>query len=430
LIKNLVHTLSSRLIVSLFNLALLFITTRWMGAENKGEISLLVLSLSLAAIFSGVFGGPSLVYLIPRYAMRHLLVINYTWSIVTAAMLVMAAQTGLTPVGIGGIDLFVLAGMESIVAMHAMILLGREQVYAQNIVQVIKVSVTVLILSGLKFSEQAVDFHSFINAYGWGLSAALIISLISLRRNHRDSVQQPGLWSTIQAALKYGGLVQIGNLAQLLNYRLSFYFLELLIHPPEKALIRIGIYSAALQVAEALWQFARSVSTVQYSKVANLDSTEEAIRISLTLMKLNAFVTLVGICFLIALPSNVYASLFGQEFSEVGVLVVYLAPGIAALSVSNAFSHFFAGVGLHRINTWSSILGLILTIALGYPSIVNYGVLGAAATASVVYVVQTYFQFWHLQRKFEVAWRDLRLQKHEIEVLKLAWKRIARQGNN
>ena len=70
------------------------------------------------------------------------------------------------------------------------------------------------------------------------------------------------------------------------------------------ALIRIGIYSAALQVSESLWQFARSVSIVQYAKVSNLDDKEKGMRISMLLAKLNYAVTAVGIIVLLIIPEK------------------------------------------------------------------------------------------------------------------------------
>jgi len=395
-----------------------------MGAGNKGEISLFVLNISLAAIFSGLFGGPSLVYLIPRFPLRTLIILNYSWAVVTAFILMVIINMGWMPSTLTGWDLLLMALMECLVAANTMILLGQERVAKHNFVQLIKVSVTVLSLIGMQLLKKSLGFDEFIEAYRVGLLVALLYSVFSIRQGSKTSFDHVSIRETMRAALKFGSLVQVGNIAQLLNYRLSFYFLELMVHPPGKALIRIGIYSAALQVAEAVWQFARSVSTVQYAKVSNLQSNAEGWRISLMLTKLNFIVTAIGVIFLALLPTEFYVRVFGKEFEEIRWLVILLAPGIIALSMSNAFSHFFAGIGLHRINTYSSILGLTLTIILGYPSIKYFGTSGAAATAACVYVVQTIYQLVVLMRNHKVVLADFMISKTDINLLNSAIKRF------
>jgi O-antigen/teichoic acid export membrane protein len=428
LIKNIIHTLSSRFMVSFMNLALLFITTRIMGAENKGEISLLILNLSLAAIFSGLFGGPSLVYLIPRFQLKNILILNYGWSTLTAGLVAVLSILDILPSGVQSLELFCLALLECLIATHLMIFLGQERVKTHNWIQIIKASLTVGLLFIFYYQDDTLDARSFVTAYGITLAATYLASLFLLSKQNTSGHQKEGGFkSTVSACLKYGSLVQIGNISQLLNYRLSFYFLELLITPMPVALVRIGIYSASLQVAEALWQFAKSISTVQYSKVSNTANRNQAIDISLKLGKLNYFVTGIGIIFLLFIPSSVYGSLFGAEFGEIKKHFMILAPGIFALSLSNALSHYFAGVGQHRFNTQSSILGLVLTIFIGYFLILKMGTLGAAVAASVVYTTQTFYQLIILVKTSDVQYKDLILGKEDFKVfIQLAKEKLSK----
>src|SRR5690606_33036864 len=111
-----------------------------------------------------------------------------------------------------------------------------------------------------------------------------------------------------------------------------------------------------------LWQFARSVSTVQYARVSNATDNHASLAISIRLGKLNYLVTTLGIGILLLIPNGLYGDLFGIEFMEIKSHLYFLSIGIIALSLSNAFSHYFAGIGKHSINTFSSIFGLILTI--------------------------------------------------------------------
>lgn len=407
MVRSIVHTLGSRLIIAVFNLVLLFITTKLMGAENKGEISLLVLNLSVVAIISGLFGGPSLVYLVPRFSMKNILVINYTWSLIASLFVTVFLSFEFLPSNIPLEKFFFLSLMECIVATHLMILLGKEKVAHHNYLQIIKIAVVISFLLYYKFMGESLNYSSFEMAYSFGLGSTFIVSILALFAKQSESPPATTLKNTLRACLKFGATVQFGNIAQLLNYRLSFYFLEIMIFPPQLALIRIGIYSATLQVSEALWQFARSVSVVQYSAISNMEDKLTGLRISMQLARLNGSVTMLGILFLGILPQSIYLFIFGEEFSEIKSHFLILAPGILALSYSNAFSHFFAGIGLHRINTESSVFGLILTVLLGIPSIFYFGTLGAAGAASVVYLAQTGYQYVRLNKKYGTGLSEL-----------------------
>lgn len=410
----------------LLNLVMLFMTTRWMGAENKGEISILVLNLSVAAILSGLFGGPSLVYLAPRFPLKKLLTINYLWSIFISILIAAVFYLSALPLTVSPKVFVLLASLECLTAANLMLLLGREQIKEHNWVQVIKISVTVGIIL-FQFLNGPVDFDSFVIAYAISLGLSFLISIVLLLSKNTTETIDENISKIIKACFKYGGTVQIGNVAQLLNYRLSYYVLELIISPPQLALIRIGIFHTAVQVAEALWQFARSISTVQYSHVSNLDSRAEGVDISIKLAKLNYLVTFLALVILLLIPASFFTEIFGPEFSEVKTHLWFLAPGIFMFSISNAFSHFFAGVGDHRYNTYTSIFGLILTALLIYPSIKHFGTIGAAVISSAIYCIQTIIQYAFFKRSDGVQLKSFFIRKEDLKSVQLLYSQFQRR---
>lgn len=427
MIKSITHTLGTKVITVLLQLALLFITTKLMGAEIKGQIGLLVLNLTLISLIAGVIGGPALVFLTPRYRIRNLLLIGYAWSaLVAPAGAGLLAWSG--SAGFPGFGPFLLLALtESILAVHAPILLGAQRVAAHNYALLIKPLVTVVILAVLQWQRGNLAFEDFLWAYFAGLVVALIFSAIKLARLPAKDVPSLSWGSTIRASLRYGFPVQIGNVAQLLNYRLSLYLLEIFT-APGLALMRIGIYSAVLQVSESLLQFARSVAVVQYSEVSNIDDRQEGLRLSVQLIKLNYAVTLVGSVALLLLPNRAYIAFLGPDFFEIKAHLYWLAPGMVALSVSSGISHYFSGVGLHRLNTVASAVGLVFTAAIGIPLIAFFGSYGAAATASAVYIAIAVFQFGQLKRRNDIALRDLRITSSDIAGFRRLLGRFLRSG--
>lgn len=389
----------------LLQVALLFITTKLMGAEIKGMIGLLVLNLTLIALLAGVVGGSAMVYLVPRHRIRHLLLIGYAWSaaVVPVASFVLALSG---TEGFPGYAAFLpLALGEAFLAVHAPVLLGAKRVGAHNYSLVIKSLVTVGALAYVIWSRGNPDFDDFVQAYFSGLIAALAYSAFALLRLPNVEKPRTSAVATFRDLFKYGFPVQLGNLAQFLNYRLGFYLLEWFLLPGA-ALVRIGIYAAALQVSESLLQFSRSVSIVQYAEVSNSDDRGKALKLSLQFIKLNYSVTFLGAVVLLLLPNQWYTAFLGSEFHEVKAHLILLVPGLVALSVSGGISHFFSGVGLHRLNTFASALGLLCTAAVGIPAVAFFGTYGAVVTASLAYINLVSVQYAQLRKREGVTLGD------------------------
>lgn len=428
MLNKIIHTLGSRFIIVMLSLGLLVITTKILGAEVKGEISLLILNLSIVSIISGFLGGPALVYLASRESVRNILGINIIWSIVAAGGVTFILYESEMLTFIEPFRFFRMGLMESLVATNLMLLLGRERIQTHNFLQVLKVLATLIPL--LFFIDLVgKTAASFISAYEASLVLTLITSIWSIRSFIRSDIYAGSIKQSIRSCLKYGALVQLGSVAQLFNYRLSYYLLEILISPPQLALIRIGIYSASMQVAESLWQFTRSVNTVQYASVANMRERAAGLKLSLQLVRLNYSVTLIGVIIILIIPISVFEFAFGAEFGEIKNHFLYLSPGIIALAFGGAINHFFAGVGDHKYNTINSIIGFTITLCIVYPLVSRLGTIGAAVGASVVYVTQAAIQVWFLRRTDGIYLSSFYLTSSDLfamtNKLKDVWNRIS-----
>lgn len=414
MIKRITYTLGSRLILALLNVVLLLLTTRFMGAEAKGEISILVLNLSLGTLMAGFLGGPALVYLTPRLNNFTMLVINLFWSTLVLTGLTLFLH-GFDLLSIEPLRFMRMAVMESFIATTLMMLLGQNNLRWHNIIIVLKALLTVCVIAYL-VNDTREHFDLFVDAFDTSLFVcALVCAVLVLRGIKLQSKVEPvSIGSLVRQMWHFGFLVQTGNIAQLLNYRLSYYALEFIISPPQLALIRIGIYSAAIQVSEAVWQFTRSVSTVQYAAVSNMNDRGQALRLSLQLCKLNYTVSFLALLVMALTPTGVYTWVFGAEFTGVKTHFLLLSPGIMALAMKGAINHYYAGVGDHRFNTVTSVLGMILTAALVYPMILWWGSHGAAVVASLVYVTQLILQLRFLRQSDGVSLRNLSLSRQEM----------------
>jgi len=402
--------------MAVMNALLLILTTRYLGAEIKGEVSMLVLNLSLAGMLGGFFGGPALVYLTPRFSKRHILVLSSIWALVSSLLFtIIIYAVGIGP-AMSPYLFFGMALLETVIGNMLMMLLGGERVSIHNLLQVLKILVVLLSLP-LCISLFGNTFQSFYLAYGISLILTFITSIFLLARwlQSAKSIQTERLIiKTLRAGMTYGFTMQLGGFASILTLRLSYYLLEVIISPPSVALVRIGIFSTATQIAESLWQFSKSISTVQYSTISNLKTRKEALEISLKLLRLNYAVTAFALIALLFIPNQIFIAIFGEQFSEVKLHLILLSPGILAVSFFTALNHYFSGVGDQKLNTKTAFMGLIITCLLAVPLISTFGTLGAAALSSLAFMLQAAWQIHYLRSKDQVSLNQFVLKRADF----------------
>lgn len=402
--------------MAVMNAALLILTTRFLGAEIKGEVSMLVLNLSLAGMLGGLFGGPALVYLTPRFPKQHILALSSSWAIVSSLLFTITIYY----LGIGpAMSPFLFLGMavfETLIGNMLMMLLGGERVSNHNFLQVLKVLVALLSLP-LCISLFGNTFQSFYLAYGISLTLTFLASIFLLSRwlqRTKNVKSEHSIFKTLSAGMNYGLTMQLGGIASILTLRLSYYLLEIIISPPSVALVRIGIFSTATQIAESLWQFSKSISTVQYATVSNLKTRSEALEISLKLLRLNYAVTALALIAFLLIPNQFFIAILGGQFSEVKIHLFFLSPGILAVSFFTALNHYFSGVGDQKLNTKTAFIGLIITCLVAVPMISTFDTLGAAALSSLVFMSQAAWQIHHLHAKDQVSLNQFVLKRSDF----------------
>src|SRR5687768_2223184 len=70
-----------KLFTAIVNLLIVIIISQTMGAEGRGECSLIITSVALILIICNFVGGATLVYVVPRNQPFKLVVISYAWTL-------------------------------------------------------------------------------------------------------------------------------------------------------------------------------------------------------------------------------------------------------------------------------------------------------------------------------------------------------------
>ncbi|MBK8227842.1 MAG: polysaccharide biosynthesis C-terminal domain-containing protein [Flavobacteriales bacterium] len=378
-----IGTIGARVAVAAAQLMVAALAAHLLGLAEVGRMSLLVLAIAFVILAINIVGGGALVYLEPRHGTRTLRWIAYGWALLMSAMAALLLEPlGLSPEGLG-LHAAALALLEAIGTIHLTLLLGRER-FAQH--NALMLGRTLLLVASfivlLRVGGPAfVDYIAalYIAHGGTALLSALVLS------------RQPGTrtdpTAAFMAMLRQGLPAQAANGLQLLNYRLS-YFLVQRFHGAAP----LGLWAITTQLAESTWLAPKSLGTVLYARVSNLDEATRQRDLTLTVMKASVAVAVAAVSLLVLLPGTAFTWVFGPEAIGIRRLVALLAPGLLAMAASQALSHYLSGTGRVRHNTIGSGLALLITSGLGITLIPALGAEGAAITASVAYSASLIYQ--------------------------------------
>lgn len=413
---NIIRTFFSRSGTAVINLIVVIMSARLLGDVGMGMISLLILAVTINALFVGLWGGAGLVYLTPRHPVKNILTIGYIWSVIASLVVVWVFQYfDLFPVYFGN-HVYLLVIINSFGSINMYVLLGKEKIKYHNIITFLQ---SLFLLLAILFQFYIISFIE-VGAYLWAMYVSFgfvwIASSFVLINTNSSSIKK-SLMETFKHTFTYSIMLQTGSGVQLLNYRFSYYIIDFFM-----GTAMLGRFSVAVQVAEGILILGKSFGLVLYSRVSNIENIKEAIRTSIPLIKITVFATLIATVAVLLLPASFFTYLFGDDFSHVHEILLFLGPGIVFVSATMLFSAFFSGVGMIKINTQGSVVGLISTLLLSIWMIYYFGLVGAAIATSLSYLSSLLYAQYHFKKVSGLGLSIYKISGSDIQQLKLLFK--------
>lgn len=417
MIRPAIGTITTRVLIAVMNLLIVVLTVRHLGAEGAGAVSLILLGVTFIILLNNVVGGGGLVYLAPRHTDASLRLPSYGWALFTAAAAwVVLRNFPLVPNGYA--EHVVLLGLlQSIATAHVNLLLGRERIGLHNLMLLLQTLLQIVAFAALLRTNGAgvIDYvHATYIAHG---TIAVLSGLATWRGAPTTTMGTSA--SAIVDLFRQGVPAQMANGLQLLNYRLAFYLIERFL-----GTATLGVYTVTTQLAESAWLVPKSLGTVLYARVSNQVELDQQRDLTLSVLKLAVAIALITVLALLAVPDGLYRWLFGPEISGLAPIVLVLAPGLIAMSASQAYSHFLSGIGRVHHNTIGSAIGLLVTIVLGYALIPSLGLRGAGITASAAYGASVIYQVIVFSHITKAGPRHYLLTAVDAERLGTVWRRL------
>ena len=401
------------MLAAALNFLIAIIISRTLGDTGKGIQALLLTTISFILIFSDIVCGASIIYLAPRHSFKKILVASTVWSALIAVVMGFAIWLFYPKLPSDLVaHVAILSFISSLSNINFRFLVGKEEIKKANyntLLQPVLLSLTLVIYYILL---KKTDIYGYVIGLYAAYGGTFLLGVWMLReeyanlRNDKDKAYGP----VLKDLFKYGFLNQTGHFVQFFNLRLSYYLLARYINVG-----RVGVFSNAVSLAEAIWIISNSIALVQYARIANADDRSYSQKLTLDLSKICLLVSAVAILVLCLLPPTVYTFVFGPDFGEMAHLIRILAPGILFYCVFLILGHYYSGIGRYQMNTFAALCGLVATFVCGFTLIPKYDVTGAAITSAVSYTVNAVFLFVFFVKESRFKGRDFLLTKSEIQ---------------
>ncbi len=383
MLRSILNTFGTRALSAVINLLVAVVLSRYLGPEGKGVTSLIITTITFVLVFANLVGGATLVYLVPRHSPALLLIPSYLWTLLMAALAwgVLQFIPLVEPQFV--LHVCLLSILNSFSSIHSTMLIGRERIRQANLLGLMQPVILIAALLLLFNRNGQAGIDSYIQALYASFGATTVLSFVLFMRNFGVArfPQISAYPGVVKEMMKYGILNQAAHITQMLSFRLSFYFID---HYHGEA--ALGVYSNGISLAESIWLIGKSISLVQYARVANLSDRGEAAALTARLSKVSVLASLVILTPLMLLPSAFYVFLFGPGFQDTRPVIWSLALGVIVYNYAILGGHYFSGTGRYYVNAAISGAGLAVSVLLYYWLIPAYGYLGAGAATSASYL--------------------------------------------
>jgi O-antigen/teichoic acid export membrane protein len=411
-------TFANRLLTAVLNFLIVLLTARLAGTEGRGEISMLVLNATIIQLFTGIAGGAALTYLAPRYRFSQLWLVSTLWCILSSYGTMHVIQLIHAGSASQGNLLLMFALPAALFINQQSLLLAYQRIQAYNLISILQPLILFTLIwytheGWLGISATAMyasyGFYSYISVY--------LLSFLFLQK--LPVLPSAGITEIGSRLIVHGGWSQLANLAQLMNYRFSYYFLEAM-----KGNAVLGLFSTGVSIAESVWVFSKSLATLHYAKTVNQEEREHAAILTVNLVKLSVVVSSFAILIMALLPDSLYSYLLGDSFDGIRHIIVLIGLSIVALSGYTLLAAYFSGTGRHNISSYASISGLVITLISCTLFIPVYGIIGACWAMNLSHAANGAYLLYRFHQDTQQKISVWKFRRRDFKLIQETLKKI------
>jgi O-antigen/teichoic acid export membrane protein len=400
--RNTLETLLFRGLSTPVALLLVVVQSRFLAPSGRGQFVLVVLSVTILSRLLGQLGlaVTNRLQAVPASDVRPLVHRAFVIGALLGG-LGMAAVVGwgaVTPgIGAGTAAIAAAALVPNVVWQTVSgVLLGQARVRLWNYIQALS---PVLTLVGMLVLVVGLDGGVQSAVFAWTLAHFLTATFaVVAARDLVLPVDVPPFLDThgrtIMRLALVMGAVQVVNL---IGYRIELFLLEYY-----DGVAEVGVYSIAMQAAEALWLIPAAIATAITGPVVHEAEREASRRVRGAAGRAALYATGAAAVVGLAAPFLI-PLLFGDAFEGAARPLLFLLPGVVLYgTVTVLVVYISVRRGRPRLALTVSVASMVVTTAAAVPLIAEFGKTGAAAASSLGYAVGAalaWFFFARLSRR-------------------------------
>lgn len=408
MIKRILQHFAARVLTAGLSFAVVWLTARYLGAAGRGQVSLFYTDMSGLTLLAGLVGGSSLIYLVPRRNVWHLLGPAYGWAVVVSAAGA-ALVALLRPVSqeyarhLGAVML-----VQVLLSINLFLLLGRQRERAYNGLTTAQAALLAGALALAFGAAHWLDIRAYYYAnyvaYGlpWLISTALLLRLPDERALRANGFGHARRRMVARELARHSRGAHFSNLVTFANYRFGYYAVAYLADARQ-----LGILSVGVALAEAIWLIPRSTALIQYVALVNATDQRGQTYAAMRGSRLTLLATAAAVLGLAVVPAAWLAAIFGAEFGAARAVILALAPGIFMNGAAMQASSYFSGTARYGVNNRAALLGLAVAVPATLLLVPRLGMVGAALGMSASYAATASYLLVHYRRATGATWADL-----------------------
>ena len=373
------------------------IITRSLGAQGRGELTLIATFIMLATLLMGEWLSRGNTYLTGKEGEGRRVIANTLVYSLALAVLLLAAAIAWGRFG-GAIALFACPQSVFLVAGIVLAVIVQKSVAAialgQNRVVLYALMPVVFIASYFVSTVVAVyvydaTLHGVLSAWLIGAAVSLAATVIAIWR--RESIRFSWEGQLFRRAVSIGGRGAISSILIFLLFRSDVYLVEHFL-----GTAALGVYTAAVIIAEMMQRVPNIAGTVLLPRVMASDISS-ANRLTSRVAR-NILLFSLAVALFVIVAGRPMISLFGADFSDAYLPLLWMLPGLVASGFGSVLNTKLAAAGYPAITIWAPGVALALNVGLNMHLIPTMGLVGAAMATSVAYALWTALVALHYWR--------------------------------
>jgi stage V sporulation protein B len=194
----------------------------------------------------------------------------------------------------------------------------------------------------------------------------------------------------------YGFGAFISNLFLTSVFRIDVFFLNNYV-----SLSEIGLYSVSVNVGELLLLVPNALGLVLFPHLSGLEG-QELLNTMSKIGRLSFILGLIGCVGLMFFGYPFILIIFGSKFTKAFVPLLLLLPGLMAMTLNYSYSNFFTSTGQSYVPAKCFGLGLAVNLLSNLIFIPKFGIIAAAVTSSITYIIITLCFVFIIRKKHKL----------------------------